>query len=711
MYLNTLRIQAGHPTPLNDNDEICFGRNVANNELKYKLFLRDGKASLERSTESFTGAYLSPRRTPASPPGVWRRVGSSGGSESTPPTARTPRRATAMQQCSARKRLKLTQICEASDPTTPMASSSLSPTHLSMPSSSLPSYQSPAKSCKALFTNHPHSSPIRSSQPTQVFNPHSSHGVTPHFSPNHMKSQVLPTLRVVSSPSRLPGPSQGKLLSPWATPVSPTKSIDEELDDLLQDIVSNSDTSLLDGAVKTVPHKPIVPCGGIPSTTSSTTAADKDVDDLFEDIIFHSDSRLLDEVSAVNTTPVSTPVAPTVSTPAIPAVCTTPVSTPVAPTVSTPAIPAVSTPAFPAPAIPAVSTPAIPAGSTLTAPAVSTPAIPAGSTPAGPTSTADQDVEDIFDDIAAISEDRLLQLDGAVKTTPPIPSSLMENEMEDLLDSISEDTLNEVETTPLVPPADTALSNEVKEPVGDTIEDRILDGGSSPARVSPVSTTLPEDEALEDLSQQSKDQLLSSIEALKNELATKNELINKQKQKTDEDTGGVVSSMTQEFLCVICHELFINAHTLLCSHSFCEVCIKGWIKTKKECPICRKQITSVPVRTLALDNAIATVESKLSPEEKKGRDEVKEERKTKLGEVTNTPTSSSGDLPSTSHLSTDDVSDGDSLDYLTPGSVSSDEEPYDTDYEEYGIGEVYFSGFSAGYGGFGRCYHCGKWDK
>ena len=253
-------------------------------------------------------------------------------------------------------------------------------------------------------------------------------------------------------------------------------------------------------------------------------------------------------------------------------------------------------------------------------------------------------------------------------------------------------------------------------------DDRLLDeaifGGNS--QTQQVSSAIPMDGAtiqvlaVQDQMQQERQKLLSSIEALKSELAAKNELITEQEKKNT-DTG-VVSSMREEFTCVICQELFICAHTLSCSHSFCERCIKEWMKTHKDCPICRKCSTTQPIRSLALDNAIATVESKLSAEEKKERDTVKEERMVLMGVkapstkpsviVIASPSISTTGLShsSASRSSNNEtiiVSDDESESNSSNGdseSDSSDDESSENNYGTYGS-----------YGGYGRCYHCGKW--
>ncbi len=246
-------------------------------------------------------------------------------------------------------------------------------------------------------------------------------------------------------------------------------------------------------------------------------------------------------------------------------------------------------------------------------------------------------------------------------------------------------------------------------------DERLLEeaifGESSTTNPQPASTTLPMDGAtiqvlaVQDQMQQEKLKLLSSIEALKSELAAKNELITKQ-EKTNSDAGGVVTSMREEFTCVICQELFITAHTLSCSHSFCEVCIKEWMKAHKDCPICRKRSTTQPIRSLVLDNAIATVESKLSAEEKKERDATKEERKGQMG-VKVLTTSHSVVVPTTSNPSTSGYSV-----HVVPGHTSaSDVIVLDDDSETSSSeseSDESSSDSSADYSGYGRCYHCGK---
>ncbi|XP_054758739.2 E3 ubiquitin-protein ligase RNF8-like isoform X1 [Lytechinus pictus] len=84
--------------------------------------------------------------------------------------------------------------------------------------------------------------------------------------------------------------------------------------------------------------------------------------------------------------------------------------------------------------------------------------------------------------------------------------------------------------------------------------------------------------------------------------------------------------MENEFQCSICSELFIQATTLNCSHSFCAYCIHTWFKRKNECPNCRVKTTSHS-RSIVLDNYIDKMIEKLGDEAKQRRKEIVEERK------------------------------------------------------------------------------------
>ena len=249
-----------------------------------------------------------------------------------------------------------------------------------------------------------------------------------------------------------------------------------------------------------------------------------------------------------------------------------------------------------------------------------------------------------------------------------------------------------------------------------------------------------------------KHKLLSSIEALRSELAAKDQLLAEKDEKTKaaEDVGNsVVSSMQEEFTCVICQELFINAYTLHCAHSFCEWCIKEWMKRKghKDCPICRKKIISDPVHSLALDNAVSKLVEKLTDEEQKERKDTETEHKNALANLNQassktaksskttpassgvstrssvarmaaaaTPSSTSASL-STSRTIVIDLSRSPAprrtsvthpivVDTSTETESDSDTDGSETDSDD---SDAYDSGLEGVYyGGYGRCFSCGE---
>lgn len=253
-----------------------------------------------------------------------------------------------------------------------------------------------------------------------------------------------------------------------------------------------------------------------------------------------------------------------------------------------------------------------------------------------------------------------------------------------------------------------------------------------------------------DQMEKEKHKLLSSIEALRSELAAKDQLLAEKDEKTKvaEDIGNsVMSSMQEEFTCVICQELFINAYTLPCAHSFCEWCIKEWMKRKghKDCPICRKKITSEPVHSLALDNAVSKLVEKLSADEQKERKETETKHKNSLeglnpakkaatkGAAAATATSSrmstrssvvsrlaaagisvTSSSSSTPHMVID-LSDSPRrttpshpirIDTTTESESDSDSDNSSDSEDSSDLSDPGIRG--AYYGGYGRCFNCGK---
>ena len=227
--------------------------------------------------------------------------------------------------------------------------------------------------------------------------------------------------------------------------------------------------------------------------------------------------------------------------------------------------------------------------------------------------------------------------------------------------------------------------------------------------------------------------LLSKIEALKSELEAKEKLLVCQDEadsgRKDEANSSMLSTMQEEFTCVICHELFVTAYTLPCAHSFCEWCIKEWTKSKRngDCPICRKKITTDPVHSLVVDSAIEKIVDKLGPDAKEERRELKMTHELRLKEmggcmtaVRPTPTFRTEthaitsarravvetiSIPSPVRTSRERpiVLDESSSSSDSDDSDDSDDDSDDSDGYTVGLPDAY-------YGGYGHCFNCGMYE-
>lgn len=193
----------------------------------------------------------------------------------------------------------------------------------------------------------------------------------------------------------------------------------------------------------------------------------------------------------------------------------------------------------------------------------------------------------------------------------------------------------------------------------------------------------------------------------------------------------MLSAMQEEFLCVICQELFVKAHSLSCSHSYCKQCITDWMKKNKFCPMCRKTIEGKPVPSIAMDNAIDKLVACLPEEAQKERTELLKERSsTKQKQdvilISDSPVrpgpsgavtrNASRRRNITVNLETSD-SDSDSNSDSNSSSQSNsdfDDDPgryedmyfYDSDGDSSIPGYTGLPGYS--WGGYGHCYRCGK---
>jgi hypothetical protein len=139
--------------------------------------------------------------------------------------------------------------------------------------------------------------------------------------------------------------------------------------------------------------------------------------------------------------------------------------------------------------------------------------------------------------------------------------------------------------------------------------------------------------------QENEKKLEENLEQLREELLKKQKQLAQQEditRKAEEMAKNVlVEQMEDEFTCIICHELFIEATTLACSHSYCNYCLKSWLKKKKSCPICRTDIEGTFVRSRVLDSAVEKIVQTMDEETKTRRREVSEERKKKaIGKTT-----------------------------------------------------------------------------
>lgn len=80
--------------------------------------------------------------------------------------------------------------------------------------------------------------------------------------------------------------------------------------------------------------------------------------------------------------------------------------------------------------------------------------------------------------------------------------------------------------------------------------------------------------------------------------------------ETSSSNGYEASSTSKleedDLTCSVCAELFIDAVTLVCSHTFCEFCINQWRKSNDLCPICRTRIKG-QFPTLIVNNLVEKV--------------------------------------------------------------------------------------------------------
>jgi len=82
-----------------------------------------------------------------------------------------------------------------------------------------------------------------------------------------------------------------------------------------------------------------------------------------------------------------------------------------------------------------------------------------------------------------------------------------------------------------------------------------------------------------------------------------------------------------QLMCVVCSEVFVDAVSVNCGHTFCDHCITEWRKKKNNCPVCRANIKSInPVKVLD-EYSDKVYEQFVSEGGKQTRSLLKEERK------------------------------------------------------------------------------------
>ncbi|XP_045466432.1 E3 ubiquitin-protein ligase CHFR-like isoform X2 [Harmonia axyridis] len=80
-----------------------------------------------------------------------------------------------------------------------------------------------------------------------------------------------------------------------------------------------------------------------------------------------------------------------------------------------------------------------------------------------------------------------------------------------------------------------------------------------------------------------------------------------------------------ELECSICQELYIEATTLNCAHSFCSSCIGRWRWQRDDCPMCRRPIESANP-SMVLDNLVKKVLETKDEKVRKEWNEVRQDR-------------------------------------------------------------------------------------
>jgi len=79
--------------------------------------------------------------------------------------------------------------------------------------------------------------------------------------------------------------------------------------------------------------------------------------------------------------------------------------------------------------------------------------------------------------------------------------------------------------------------------------------------------------------------------------------------------------------CAVCNELFVEAVSINCGHTFCNFCIGQWKKKKNNCPVCRTDITQQTDVKVLDDYVDKVYDQFVSEAGRQQRNSLKEDRK------------------------------------------------------------------------------------
>ncbi|PAA66110.1 hypothetical protein BOX15_Mlig014125g1, partial [Macrostomum lignano] len=207
---------------------------------------------------------------------------------------------------------------------------------------------------------------------------------------------------------------------------------------------------------------------------------------------------------------------------------------------------------------------------------------------------------------------------------------------------------------------------------------------------------------------------------------------------TPEARADIMRSLAEvletELNCPICCDLLVDAATMPCSHTFCRYCIEEWLRRKNECPQCRAPGNGSLSRALVVDSYVDRMVAELAPERRAERDARVAEQREKLdklqgrkrprpGQQSQTqqqqqqqqrqqqaastsrqqrqppaaagPSGRRGAAAATAIVLDSSDSDSDSDAEYNGGSSTDSSESMDGNPRAY-------------YGGYGRCYNCGR---